>query len=100
MSAIIVEMHLPEQAGICLKCACETGQNRLARLLLVRAGAQTTLGVDAALFIATGEERQQLLLLARGAIAVQRDSCLREGLFDSERCPDVVRQKVRDVADH
>jgi len=81
-------------------CACENAQNRLSRLLLERAGALTATGVVAAVFIATSEERQQLLLLARGAIAEQRDSCLRVGLFASDRCPDAVKQKASNITDH
>jgi hypothetical protein len=81
---------LSEQAGICLMCACENPVNRLARMLLERAGALTATGVVAAVFIANNSERQGLLMLAREAIAEQRDSCLREGLFASDRCPDAV----------
>lgn len=75
-------------------CACENPVNRLSRLLLERAGALTATGVVAAVFIAGNAERQELLLLARGAIAEQRDRCLREGLFASDRCPDSVRLKT------
>lgn len=75
-------------------CACENPVNRLSRLLLERAGALTATGVVAAVFIAGNAERQELLLLARGAIAEQRDRCLHEGLFASDRCPDSVRLKT------
>ncbi len=88
------ETPLSNQAGICLMCACENGDNRLARLLLVRAGAMSATGVIAAVFIADSHERGDLLVLARGAIAEQRDRCLREGLFASYRCPDSVRKKT------
>ena len=81
-------------------CACENAQNRLSPLLLEKTGALTATGVVAAVFIATSEERQQLLLLARGAIAEKRDRCLREGLFASDRCPDAVKQNVSGIADH
>jgi hypothetical protein len=85
---------LPEQAGICLMCACENQQNRLARNLLSSAGALSSTGVIAAVFIADSSERESLLLLARGAIAEQRARCLSEGLFASHRCPDTVRAKT------
>ncbi len=85
------EEFLSHQAGICLLCACENPNNRLARFLLARAGAMSATGVCAALFIADSTDRRDLLLLARGAIAEQRESCLSDGLFDSTRCPEVVR---------
>jgi hypothetical protein len=84
------ELSLSEQAGICLMCACENPVNRIARLLLDRAGALTATGVVAAVFIASNKDRQELLMLARGAVAEQRDRCLRDGLFASDRCPDLV----------
>ena len=75
-------------------CACENAENRIASLLLRSAGAMTATGVVAAVFIADNSEREALLLLARGAIAEQRDHCTREGLFAPHRCPDVVRAKT------
>jgi hypothetical protein len=88
------DVPLPEQAGICLMCACENPQNRLARNLLGSAGALSSTGVIAAVFIADSSERESLLLLARGAIAEQRARCMSEGLFASHRCPDSVRAKT------
>jgi hypothetical protein len=88
------EVPLSNQAGVCLMCACENAENRLARLLLGRAGAMSATGVVAAVFIADCKERDDLLLLARGAIAEQRDRCFREGLFAAHRCPESVRQKT------
>jgi hypothetical protein len=88
------DIPLSNQAGVCLMCACENAENRLSRLLLGRAEALSATGVVAAVFIADCAERDDLLLLARGAIAEQRDRCLREGLFADHRCPDSVRRKT------
>ena len=88
------EVPLSNQAGVCLMCACENAENRISRLLLGRAGAMSATGVVAAVFIADSKEREDLLLLARGAIAEQRDRCLREGLFAAHRCPDSLRKKT------
>lgn len=85
------EELLSHQAGICLICACENPNNRLGRFLLMRTGALTATGVCAALFLAEGADRCDVLVLARGAIAEQRESCLSDGLFHSARCPEVVR---------
>lgn len=94
LKAMQGDIPLPEQAGICLMCACENQENRLARDLLGSAGALSATGVIAAVFIADSSEREFLLLLARGAIAEQRARCLTEGLFVSDRCPDSVRAKT------
>ncbi len=88
------DVPLSDQAGICLMCACENANNRLAQFLLARAGAMTATGVVAAVFIADSGARDELLFLARGAIAEQRERCIREGLFKEERCPEVVKAKT------
>ncbi len=75
-------------------CACENRENRLARFLLGQAGAMSATGVIAAVFIADSNERDELLALARGAIAEQREQCLNRGLFASHRCPEIVLQKT------
>lgn len=75
-------------------CACENPVNRLAHFLLWQAGAMSATGVIAAVFIAGSNERDELLALARGAIAEQRAECLSRGLFASHRCPDIVLQKT------
>jgi hypothetical protein len=81
-------------------CACENAQNRLSRLLLERAGALTATGVVATFFIATSEERQQLLLLARGAIAEQREVAYARVSSPPTAAPTPVKQKVSNIADH
>lgn len=89
-----IDTPLSGQAGICLMCACENADNRLGRFLLGRTEALSATGVVAAVFIAGSAERDELLFLARGAIAEQRERCMREGLFKQERCPEIVKAKT------
>lgn len=85
---------LPDQATICLVCACENRENGSASSLLTRTGAQSATGVIAAIFLAPREERWILTEHARCAVGLQREWCDRHGPFDPHRCT-VERLKKR-----
>lgn len=78
--------ELPEQATLCLACACANPSNHAAADLLAAADAQTDTGVIAAIFLSTGATRWDLTERARLAIAAQREWCGLHGAFDAAHC--------------